>query len=278
MMKNQKPIVKKIHGKKPTNDDHIAMITGIRCVPKPTFYRNRKTVEDYYDIAGAVAWPGKDVAGFAVIVAAVKTGGKKLTLKVLAEIEGKSIEDLVSACIDIRGRYKYPELLSLWYGDYLRFSSLIGDINVRIEEKFGQGNGFYITQPDDFEAPNNFEIYLHRILLCLKPDNKGTKQLVLGNCNRLRNHLQNLPPDAITNGSVEEYPAVASLGFAVHTLMAQRAWLKHAQFETLIHTQKDDYEIFALREHKEAQRYLEDDYWLNTDEDDTGDLLRTIPD
>jgi hypothetical protein len=154
---------------------------------------------------------------------------------------------------------------------------LIGDINVQVEKQHGQSNGFYITQPCDFETPNNFEIYLHRIRACLKAHDSGKKQLVLDKANRLRNHLQNLPPDAITNGSVEEYPALASLGFAVHTLMAQRAWLKHAESETLVHTQKDDYEIFAAREQIQARRYLEVDDWRNIDEDDTGDIVNTIP-
>jgi hypothetical protein len=252
------------------------MITGTRWVPKPAFYRNIEIGEDYFDIAGAVAWPGDNLAGFAVIVAAVKRDEKEPALKVLAEIEEKSIEDLVSACVEIRGRYGYPEVLDLWYGDYLRFSSLIGDINVRFEKQQGKGKGFYITQPDDFEAPNNFEIYLHRIRACLKAQDSGNKQLILGNCNKLRNHLQNLPPDAITNGSVEQYPAVASLGFAAHTLVAQRPWIKHAESETLVHTQKDDYEIFAVREQVDAQRYLGVDDFSDTDEDDSGDLLKTI--
>jgi hypothetical protein len=275
-MKQQTSIIKKIRTKKPPNVDHIAMITGIRWVAKPPFYRNIETGEDYFDIAGAFAWPGDNLAGFAVIVAAVKRDEKEPVLKVLAEIEEKSIEDLVSACVEIRGRYGYPELLDLWYGDYLRFSSLITDINVEIEKQHGKDNGFYITQPDEFEAPNNFEIYLHRIRSCLKAPDSGEKQLILGNGNRLRNHLQNLPPDAITNGSVEQYPAVASLGFAVHTLMAQRPWINHAESETLISTQKDDYEIFAAREHIDAQRYLGVDDFSDTDENDADDLLNTI--
>jgi hypothetical protein len=277
-MKKQPSIIKKIRTKKPPNVDHIAMITGSRWVSKPAFYRNIKTGEDYFDIAGAVAWPGNEVAGFAVIVAVVKTDEKEPCLKVLTEIEEKSIEDLVSACIEIRGRYGYPELLSLWYGDYLRFSSLIGDINVQIEKQHGQGNGFYITQPDDFEASNNFEIYLHRIRACLKAHDSGKKQLILGNCNGLRNHLQNLPPDAITNGSVEDYPAVASLGFALHTLMAQRPWVKHAESETLVSTQKGDYETSAIREQIEAQRYFGVGDLSDTGEYDVDDLLNTIPD
>jgi len=277
-LKKQKSIIKKIRGKKPPNVDHIAMITGSRWVPKPAFYRNIETGEDYFDIAGAVAWPGKDVAGFAVIVATVKTDEKEPSLKVLTEIEEKSIEDLVSACVEIREKYGYPELLSLWYGDYLRFCSLIGDINVQVEKQHGQSNGFYITQPCDFETPNNFEIYLHRIRACLKAHDSGKKQLVLDKANRLRNHLQNLPPDAITNGSVEEYPAVASLGFAAHTLMAQRSWLKYAESETLVSTQKDDYEEFAAREQIEVQRYLGVGDLPDTGEYDADDLLSTIPD
>jgi hypothetical protein len=217
-MKQQTSIIKKIRTKKPPNLDHIAMITGSRWVAKPPFYRNIETGEDYFDIAGAVAWPGENLAGFAVIVAAVNMREKEPALMVLAEIEEKSIEDLISACVEIRERYGYPELLDMWYGDYLRFSSLIGDINTRFEKQSGKGKGFYITQPDDFEVPNNFEIYLHRIRSCLKAPDSGGKQLILGNCNRLRNYLQNLPPDAVKNGSIEEYPAVASLGFAVHTL------------------------------------------------------------
>jgi hypothetical protein len=275
-MKQQISIIKKIRTKKPLNVDHIARITGTRWVPKPAFYRNLEAGQDYFDIAGAIAWPGENLAGFAVIVAAVKTDEKESALMVLAEIEEKSIEELINACVEIRWRYGYPELLDLWYGDYLRFCSLIGDINVQIEKKHGKGKGFYITQPDDFEAPNNFEIYLHRIRSCLKAPDSGGKQLILGNCNRLRNHLQNLPPDAIANGSIEEYPVVASLGFVVHTLMAQRPWIKHAESEKLVHTKKDDYETFAVREQLDVQRDLGVDDFSDSGEYNADDLLKTI--
>ena len=106
-MKQQTSIIKKIRTKKPPNLDHIAMITGSRWVAKPPFYRNIETGEDYFDIAGAVAWPGENLAGFAVIVAAVNMREKEPALMVLAEIEEKSIEDLISACVEIRERYGY---------------------------------------------------------------------------------------------------------------------------------------------------------------------------
>jgi hypothetical protein len=58
--------------------------------------------------------------------------------------------------------------------------------------------------------------------------------------------------------------------------MAQRPWIKHAESETFLHTQKDDYETFAVREQIDAQRYLGVDDFSDTDENDADDLLNTI--
>ncbi len=75
-MKHEKSVIKIIRDKKSNTSDHIAMITGRRYVPKPVYYRNTETEEDYFAISGALSWPTYDRPGFAVIVAALKDDPK----------------------------------------------------------------------------------------------------------------------------------------------------------------------------------------------------------
>jgi hypothetical protein len=71
-MKKKKSVIQRVRNKQQPISDHIAEITRQRYVPKPYYYRHNKTGEEYFTIAGALAWPSVDRPGFAVIVAASK--------------------------------------------------------------------------------------------------------------------------------------------------------------------------------------------------------------
>ena len=128
-MKHEKSVIKIIRDKKSNTSDHIAMITGRRYVPKPVYYRNTETEEDYFAISGALSWPTYDCLGFAVIVAALKDDPKDPTFRVIQEIEDDDISALATACIQTRYKWGYPYLLNFWYGDYLRFDTFLSDFN-----------------------------------------------------------------------------------------------------------------------------------------------------
>ncbi|MCK4821405.1 hypothetical protein KA005_36910, partial [bacterium] len=230
---NKTCIIQKIKSKLPANDDHISMITGQRTKPKATYYRNIETETKYYHIGGAIAWPGKTLPG-CVIVVAVKKDSLRPSFQLLAEEEDHSINGLLDRCLDLRQRYGYElngDLFRFWYGDHSKFASLLSDFN---KEKFSskQAEGIHIACPVDFDKPNHFEIYVRRIQTCLSPNDSGNKSLYLGACDRLRNYLQILPSDAAIKGTDEDYPAIAALGYAIHSLSACKPWTTLINDET----------------------------------------------
>jgi hypothetical protein len=109
-------IIKAIRSKRHEFDQHIAKITGRRYVPKPRYYKNTETGEDYYALAGALAFPVGCTPGFAVIVAALKDGENLMapTLKVVDEFEDLDLEELLDVCEKRRYRWGYPNQLDFF--------------------------------------------------------------------------------------------------------------------------------------------------------------------
>lgn len=156
-------------------------------MPKPVYYRNTETDEDYFAISGALAWPTYDRPGFAVIVAALKDDPKDPTFRVIQEIEGYDIPSLLTSCIQARYKWGYPYLLNFWYGDYLRFSTFLSDYDQHYEREKSD-RGIYLAPPNDFDRLNRTEIYLSRIRSFLTPDDQGKKRLFLDLCEKLRSY------------------------------------------------------------------------------------------
>jgi len=257
-------------------DMHIAEIAGERYVRKPHYYRNTETGVEYSYLAGGIGWPGEK-PGFMVIVAVEK---EDETLHLLAEVEAPNIRELLSECLRLRQVYGYGQgfdLLKWWYGEHERFDTFVSDFNHKFELEDEKAEGIYLSPPHDFQKSNAFEIYLNRVKASLTRDDKGVKTLYLGDCDKLRNHIQNLPHDAAVKGSIEDYPAITALGGTVHSLIMLRPWMQFGEREKTIPTIKDDYADFAQREHEQVMRDLfsEDDYG-DMDEYDGGALVDTI--
>jgi hypothetical protein len=83
--------------------------------------------------------------------------------------------------------------------------------------------GVYPTDPIDLQQPNHFELYKRRIQSLLTRNEVGNKSLTVEGCNKLRNHLQSLPPDA------DDCPAVTALGGVVYSLMVHTPWTVRTQ-------------------------------------------------
>ena len=288
MMKHEKSVIKIIRDKKSSTYDHIAVITGKRYAPRPVYYRNTETNEDYFAISGALEWPTYDRPGFAVIVAALKDDPKDPTFRVIQEIESVDIQALATACLQARYKWGYPYLLNFWYGDYLRFSTFLSDFNQACDRK-NSDKGLYLSPPYDFDRPNRTEIYLKRIKSFLTPDEKGKKRLFLGQCEKLRSYLHNLPPNLRNQDTttapyggqlkIEGFPAVGSLAYAVHSLANMRPWLRFIEPQKHANTIPEE-ELLArpLHEQLEIMRELnllwEEDESIN-DRDDGG-LISTL--
>lgn len=224
MEKKMKPesIIKKIVAKTELNKEMMAIVRGRKKIPKPDYYVNIETGDEYRTIVGGIGWPGKiedrDAhPGFAVIAVVEKSEAPDPNFRVLEEVEEKRVEDLIWRCVELRYKYGYsecPELLHVWYGDHERYLTPLDHIGREIRRKY-EDKGFYITPPADFEQPNAIELYAETIFQCMRPDNK---RLHLGDCKRLRSALQNFAKDS------KDSPAIWVLGGVVHTLFAYEPW------------------------------------------------------
>lgn len=267
-------IIRSIRNKSNEYNRHIAKITGVREAPKPTYYKNIENGYEYYAIVGALAFSYHRTPGFAVIVAAIKDGQNHEDPKivVLDEIESaEGIDALLKACKDRRERWGYPETLKFFYGDQERFITAISDFNQKISQPRTE-KGIYLAPPADFYLSNQSEVYLERTKSLLRKDENGEKRLSLGSCKKLRTHLQDLPADAGKH-QIEEYPAVAALGYAVHSILSLRPWMRFVKHEQGIRT--IGYEDYAAYQHREALDQL---YSFNDEYDDESgdDLIPTI--
>ena len=273
-MKKNESIIRVIKDKTPVDNKRIAMITGQRSYPKPTYYENRETGDLYSHISGGIAWPGNGMPGFAIVVAVDKTDDTEPTFRVLEELEERSIETLLNECVALREKYGYSMdkgLLAIWWGDYERFMPLMSDFNEKLRIKDRAKNPFLISPPPDFDKPNNFEIYFNRIESCLNERNAGKVRLIIGGNNKLRNHLINQPPDA-SSKSVDDYPAISALGYVVHALMTVQPWKQPVRYV------EKDFEQYALEEYDSLSRYSIGgrSYYEDDDFSDDGDLIGTI--
>ena len=271
-----KSLIQKIRDKKLANEDHISEITGVSWVPKPDYYRNTETGEEFFDIFGALSWPAGDRPGFAVVVGVVKGGDpQEPALKALDEIESPSVEGLLKECVDLRTKWGFPDLLKVWLGDQERFLPIVTDFNANRRSE----DLLVVTVPYDFEKPNRGEIYLQRIFELLKPGASGKKRLSLGGCNKLRGNISDFPHGAAQIGQVERWPAVAALGYAVHTMLVYKPWLRFLKPQKLVSTVPDD-ELLSrpLREQQEIMKLLNLVWEDDESDDDGGDggLISTL--
>ncbi len=268
-----KSLIRKIRDKKPANVDHIAEITGARWTPKPDYYHNTETGEQFYDVAGAIAWPAGDRPGFAVVVGVVKgEDPQEPVLRVLDEIEAVSVEELLKEGANLRVKWGFPDLLRIWLGDHERFAPIVHGYNSRKKTK----EYFIVSPPYDFEKPNRGEIYLQRVFELLRPRESGKKRLFLGGCNKLRGYLMDLPHDTAQIGQIDRCPAVAALGYAVHTMLVYRPWLRFLEPQKLVSTVPDD-ELLSrpLHEQQEIMKLL-NLVWEEDGSDDDGGLISTM--
>jgi hypothetical protein len=263
-------------------DEHILMITGERRIPKPVYYRHKKTRAEYCYLAGGIGWPRdpKEKPGFAVIVAVDKSTDEQPTMRVLEETEAPTVEGLLKECARLQKKYGYSEcsdLFRYWYGDPTRSDTFVNLFNYR-EDAGKDPDSVYIAQPYDFDRPNAFERYTNQIWGNLTVDPiSGGKRLYLGDCVKLRNHIQNTPTDAATKGNVKDYPAIAALGGVVHSLMMLMPWLEFARPERVTPTMHDP--VADLQEAQERCLWEEEDGiygYGEFDEYDDGELVRTV--
>ena len=283
-MTKQKSIIERIKDKKILSgaDQHILSITGEQHIPKPSYYRHKEIGDKYCHLAGGIGWPRdhKEKPGFAVIVAVDKTSDKKPVMRTLEEVETPTVKALLSECVRLQKKYGYnecPDLFRFWYGDPKRSDTFVNAFNFNPGHRIKDPDTLYLAPPYDFEKQNAFEFYLNQIWSCLVLDSSGKKRLYLGNCIKLRNHIQNAPSDAAVKGSVKDYPAIAALGGVVHSLMMLRPWLEFSRSERAVPTFYDP--LKELQEDQGRALWEEENGiygYGDMDEYDDGELLSTV--
>lgn len=212
-------------------DARIAALEGRRYVRRPTYFRHLQTGQEFYAIAGAIAFPFGKTPGFAVIVGVLKEPAYEQAprLLVLAEVEEPDLLALLASCEQVRHRWGYPNQLDLFLGDPEHFLQAIAEFNDALEaEGPDTREGLYFSPPSDFEETRRDDLYLQTIRQLLGPAAQGGKRLLIGDSPKLRAHLQNVPPDV---KKVEEIPALAALSYCCHTLLADQPWLQSTQPE-----------------------------------------------
>ena len=262
-------------------DEHIMMITGEQRIPKPVYYRHKETGAEYCYVVGGIGWPRdpKESPGFAVVVAVDKTSDDRPVMRTLDEMEAPTVEGLLKKCSQLQRKYGYNEcqdLFRFWYGDPERSDTFVNLFNY-LEDVSKDPGSVYIAAPYDFDRPNAFERYSNQIWGSLTADSSGRKRLYLDACVKLRNHIQNTPPDAAAKGDIKDYPAIATLGGVAHSLMMLRPWLEFSRRERAIATIQDPLEELQEQHDRAFWEAENGVYGSETlDEYDDGELVSTV--
>ena len=241
---------------------------------------NIETKKQYWHIAGSLAWPTDTAPGFGLIIGVVKEENLEPTFFCLEEIEEIRPRKLLMECANIREKWGFWEdagLLRLWMGDYNRFGGLVGDVNEELKKKYGNGeNGLSLTIYSDLKDSNAAETFLNQVRDCLAPESKN---LLLGDCIKLRNYILNLPKDITMKKAVEKFPALLALGYVVDGLSQIKSWLVRPTSQRTRPTVQDEYENYLTHEARQQEEFygVEDDYDYGELEPVYGEMKNTIP-
>jgi hypothetical protein len=161
------------------------------------------------------------------------------------------------------------EVLDFWLADAERFSTVVVDFNHNLKSH----DAMVLSDPYDFTRANRSEIYLQRVFELI-----GGKRFFLGGCDKLKGCLRDLPRDVVKTGQIEHWPAAAALGYAVHTLLVLKPWLKFAKQQRLVSTMGEDGDNFYDLPYHEQQKVMRllDPASENEWPDDDGRLIDTI--
>ena len=193
-MKNEKSLIEVVASLPLIFHEHLDSLNmGDTVTRSPTIYRHIETGEEYVNLAGAIAWPGKELPGFILVIGVrVDPASENILYNCIDEAEDHCIENLLVKCITLRNRYGFRQsqkLFRFWYGDSIRFVSLVTQFNQQLRDD-KKTERIYLANPIDFEKVNHFELYLRRTQSALMLNGTGRKTLFLGNCHRLRNSSQ----------------------------------------------------------------------------------------
>ncbi len=187
------------------------------------YYEHLETGDKYACLAGGFAWPGLTSPGFLVVVGVrwPVDEDQGPIFMALDEVENHGVIGLLNSCVPLERKYSHT--WDLWYG-------CAKHGNKHFVDEFNKSHGsldkrgVIVTDPLGIDQPNYFEVLIRTIHELLQVRHDGSKGMILSNCNVLRGHLSNPPPEAVFKGTAELYPAIAALGYTVCSLKAYRPW------------------------------------------------------
>ena len=203
----------------------FAKITNTPLVERPYWFKNTETGKEYHGLYGAIGWPqrveenGEGKHGYACVVGVRKDGheAEEATFEVLDEAEDISVDNLIFKCVSLRDKWGFgvhPSLFEYFTGDHLLFELVVAHYNTRlVEARRSEREAFVISQPDDFEVKNAFDIYFRRLQSVLKA---GIKRLYLQENEIIKNRIVAFRRDD---------PAITAIGGMVHTLLIRKMWM-----------------------------------------------------
>ena len=169
-------------------------------------YRDMDNGRHYQRIVGGLAWPGIK-PGFAVILGENLRKDYDLNahhIRILAEFESLDIEELFKWCVFSHSWFKGEWYLSL------ENKPMMGLVyNDNRFEHLSIGRAPYSADPKGFR----FYVAIFRRHL-----QSEKKTLHLGENSRLPSYLLELDTKDISTADIDEFPAVAALGYALTTL------------------------------------------------------------
>jgi hypothetical protein len=238
-------------------DGHLARLFHRNRALQRSYYRHKETGKEFTEIAGSFSWPSR-LPGFVVVVGVERTDTDSPPFHCLDEMQSLNALELLGFTCRLQQKYSSgnrPTLFQTYvWGDYDRGMSVLQAANKDLA-KLKQPS-LIMSLPIGSELQNCFEVWVnHALTRMLMPDGSGKKRLVIGDCEALRNALQNYQHEDSHRRREENFPSLVALGSCVHSLLSIEPWLIPAPQERLRPT-IDTWEKYASEEQDIMLRWL----------------------
>lgn len=205
---------------------------------KEYFYDPIKPAE-YRRVVGGIGWPAGEALGFIVVLAEDYQEDPTMKLRhlrLLVEYESPDVSYLIKRLYDYQNTY----LVNPCYGE--DDNQLMMHFVSRFNEKLGhKKRGVHITAAPFVDDAHNLRFYANQIK---NLTGMAKKTLHFGEYSRLPGRLSALSPDDIQAKRVQDFPAIAALGFAVAGM--DEPYFDVAQVRELQEQQLESYNVAGL--------------------------------
>ncbi|MCK5606459.1 hypothetical protein KAR91_31445 [Candidatus Pacearchaeota archaeon] len=200
----------------------FAKVTGKEFHLKPATFLNTETDEFFCNIVGGISYPTATLPGCVIIIGVQNE--PEIKFKVIDCIEDQNVFILLQKVVMFREKYGFgtdSRLLPWWYGDQLKFQTLIVKASIALEEKHGINQGLYLKDTVDLREKHSFPLYIRQIFNTLEE-----KTLDIAQNEILVGYLQGFQREEAEKGKTENFPAIGLLGGMVHSLQIEQPWMQ----------------------------------------------------